>query len=79
MKPYLWNCLEHEFFNTGREACTLVFNEMVSASSNSDFEGFVLDDIENIDENQCIWSSGESDVDIRDYLSGKEDFEGISD
>eukprot|EP00106_Octopus_bimaculoides_P003298 XP_014770740.1 PREDICTED: piggyBac transposable element-derived protein 4-like [Octopus bimaculoides] len=48
---------------------------MASASSDSDFEGFTLDDIENINENKSILSLDESDIDISEYLLDKEDLE----
>ncbi|XP_029656144.1 uncharacterized protein LOC115230047, partial [Octopus sinensis] len=52
---------------------------MLSARSDPDFEGFTLDDIENINENKSILSSNGSDIDISDYSSDKEDFENKSD
>ncbi|XP_029633809.1 piggyBac transposable element-derived protein 4-like [Octopus sinensis] len=48
---------------------------MASASSDSDFEGFTIDDIEDINENKSILTSDESDIDISDYSSGEEDFD----
>lgn len=46
--------------------------------NDSDFEDF-SHDIENINENKCVLSSDESDVDISEYLSDEEDFENVSD
>uniref|UniRef100_A0A0L8FJP7 ISXO2-like transposase domain-containing protein n=1 Tax=Octopus bimaculoides TaxID=37653 RepID=A0A0L8FJP7_OCTBM len=51
---------------------------MVSASSDSDFEGFTIDDIENINENKSILSLDESDIDISDFSLDEEDFNNES-
>ncbi|XP_029641354.1 piggyBac transposable element-derived protein 4-like [Octopus sinensis] len=51
---------------------------MVSASSDSDFEGFTIDDVEDINENKSILTWDESDIDISDYSSDEEDFDNES-
>lgn len=47
---------------------------MASASSGSDFGGFTLDNIDNINRNKSVLSSDKSDIDISEYLLDKEKF-----
>eukprot|EP00106_Octopus_bimaculoides_P016965 XP_014784407.1 PREDICTED: uncharacterized protein LOC106879391 [Octopus bimaculoides] len=66
------------FFNVRREVFILVVKEMASARSDSDFEGFTINDIENINENKSILSSDKSDIDISDFSSDEEEFNNES-